>query len=155
MGRESIAAVAGLLIAQSVAAQRPPAQESHTAFRQAVEDYQMFVVAHCAPDDVRAYVAARADRDRAFVRSLRKTALAADYKQAVANRAEQDNRTVYECTGPPPPPPPPPGVVPPPPVPAPSKPQHYDPLAGHFAAGDRQFAEMVRLRDELIGSPRR
>ncbi len=155
MRRGVIAAVAGLLIAQSVAAQQSPAQETHAAFRQAVEDYQMFVVAHCAPDDVRAYVAARANRDRAFVRSLRKTALAADYKQAVADRAEKDSHTVYECMGPPPPPPPPPGMVPPPSMPAPSEPQHHDPLAGHFAAGDRQFAEMVRIRDELIGHPRR
>lgn len=150
---ELVTAVVGLLITQSVTAQQSPAQEGYAAFRQAVEVYQMFVVAHCVPDEVRAYVAARADRDRTFFRSLGKTALEADYRQAVADRAEQDNRTVYECMGPPPPPPPPPGMVPPPPILVPSESQHQDPLAEYFAAGDRQFAEMVRIRDELIGPP--
>jgi hypothetical protein len=153
--REFVAVVAGLLITQSVAAQPSSPQASHAAFRQAVEDYQMFVVAHCAPDDVKAYVASRADRDRTFVRSLRKTALAEDYEQAVADRADHDSRTVYECMGPPPPPPPPPGSEPSPPKPASSEPQHHASLTGHFTAGDRQFAKMVRLRDELIRSPRR
>ena len=53
--------------------------EGHAAFREAVEQYQIFVVPHCAPDDVRAYVRARADRDQAFVRSLSNTGLKADY----------------------------------------------------------------------------
>lgn len=149
--RSLLLAAVGVLLSQPVAAQHSLTLEERSAFRHAVDEYQIFVVPHCAPDEVRAYVAARADRDRAFVQSLRKTALEGDYKQAVADRAEQDSHTLYECMGPPPPPPPPPGTASPP-TPARTEPQHQDTLAEHFAAGDRQFSAIVQLRDVLIGS---
>lgn len=127
-----------------------PAQDlspvGRAAFRSAVEDYQIFVVPHCAPDDVSAYVRARADRDQAFVRSLSNTKLKADYDQAVADRAEKDSRTVYECAGPPPPP----GSSPPDPTQI--RAEHEKSLSAHFTSGDGQFARMVQLRDTLIGS---
>lgn len=123
--------------------------EGRAAFRGAVEDYQIFVVEHCAPDDVRAYVRARAGRDQAFVRSLSKTKLKSDYDKAVADRAARDSHSVYECTGPPPPP----GSAPP--DAAQTRLEHEKALSAHFEYGDRQFAKMVQLRDRLIGSARR
>jgi hypothetical protein len=120
--------------------------EGRAAFRVAVENYHMFVVPHCAPSIVQAYVRAPADRDQAFVRSLGDTALKADYDKAVADQAERDRQTVYECAGPPPPP----GS--PPPDPEQLRAEHERSLTSSFEAGDRQFSRMVQLRDELIGS---
>lgn len=149
---KATAVLLALVVSQQANAVEALSPSARAQFREAVEDYQMAVVPHCTPDLVEAYVAARADRDRAFVQSLRNTPLAADYRQAVADRAKKDRSTVYECMGPPPPPPPPPGWVPPPSVP--SQPVvEKDPQADHFAAGDRDFEEMVQLRDALIGAP--
>lgn len=151
----SLSAVAVSLLLSQQAASRPSlTQEGRAAFRQAVAEYQVFVVPHCDPDAVRAYVAARADRDRAFVQSLRGTPLATDYKQAVAASAKHDSHTFYECSLPPPPPPPPPGRVT---APAPIQPKSpvHDRLSEHFEAGDHQYEEMVRLRKQLIGSTNR
>jgi hypothetical protein len=123
-------------------------QQARATFREAVEEYQVFVVAHCAPDEVRAYVAARADRDRAFVRSLRNTKLATDYKKAVSDRAQKDRNTIYECLQPPlAPPPASAGAAPSQIAPAPPEPRAQNSLAEHFAAGDRQFDLIVRLRN--------
>lgn len=147
-----LAVLTALLLSQQAAAKPAMSAETRAAFREAVEDYQMFVVPHCAPDVVRAYVLSRAERDRAFLRSLRKTRLYADYKQAVADRAASDAGTVYECSLPPPPPPPPPGMVPAQSSPAkPARSQH-EMLIEHSARGDSQFETMVRLRDVLLGS---
>ncbi len=44
------------LSSQAMAQELSP--EGRAAFRAAVEDYQMFVVPHCAPGDVRAYLRA-------------------------------------------------------------------------------------------------
>lgn len=151
MKRSALLAALILVPSQQVEAYRSIPQDGRAAFRKAVEDYQMFVVPHCAPDEVEAYVAARAERDRAFVLSLHKTNLAKEYRKAVADRADRDRHTVYECLGPPPPPPPP-GVEPSPN--AEDDVRHPDTTAEHFAAGDRQFATMVGLRDDLIGHPR-
>lgn len=148
-------ALVGVLLSQQTLAQNAPAAVSRTDFRTAVDGYQMFVVAHCAPDDVEAYVAARSARDQAFVKSLRGTKLAADYKRAVATRAKQDRDTIYECMGPPPPPPPP-GTSPSPAVdPTQVARQRDESLRKHFEGGDRQFAVLTRLRDALIGAPKR
>lgn len=143
-----------LLLSQGAWARDHLSPDDRAGFRRAVDDYQIFVVPHCAPDVVRAYVAARADRDRAFVRSLRHTGLKADYQKAVTDRATRDSSTVYECFGPPPPPPPP-GTVAPPRDPAQADNEHKNALAEHFAGGDRQFATMEQLRDRLISPPRK
>ena len=154
MRRSLLALAVGLLLSQKVASRPSLPQEGRAAFREAVAEYQVFVVPHCDPDAVRAYVAARADRDRAFVQSLRRTPLATDFKRAVAARAKQDSRTFYECSLPPPPPPPPPGWVSAP-APIQSKSPAHDRLSEHFEAGDHQYGEMVRLRQQLIGSTSR
>lgn len=148
--RISLLAFAGLALSQGASAEQDSAQEQRAAFRQAVFEYQMFVVPHCAPDDVQAYVNARGERDRAFVRSLRRNGLEADYNRGVADRAERDKHTVYECMAPPPPPPPPPGWV----LPKPTAQPPRNSLAEHFKAGDKQFAVMERLRDTLVNRPR-
>ena len=153
MKRNLSAAVIGLLLSQQANARHPLSRDACAVFREAVENYQMFVVPHCAPDEVRTYVTARADRDRAFVRSLRNTKLAAVYKQAVADRAARDSSTVYECFGPPLPPPPAPGTVPLQRAPARTDIQRHDTLAEHFAGGDRQFETMARLRNAFLGRP--
>jgi hypothetical protein len=140
-------AVICLLSAQQASAARLPDEESRAAFRYAVEEYQIFVVPRCAPKEVETYVAARKDRDTSFIKSLRKANLLADYNKAVADRAKRDANTVFHCFGPPPPPPPPPGTPAPQPIAA-EKP--VDSLAEHFAAGDRQFAVMKRLRDAAV-----
>jgi hypothetical protein len=145
---------AGLLLSQQAVCRPSLSQEGRAAFREAVADYQLFVVPHCDPVAVRAYVAARADRDRAFVQSLRGTLLATDFNDAIAARTKQDSRTFYECSLPPPPPPPPPGWVPAP-APKHNKAPPRDPLVEHFKEGDRQYQEMVRLRQQLIGSTSR
>ncbi|GAA0455376.1 hypothetical protein [Sphingomonas molluscorum] len=145
------AALVCLLLSQQAAARQPLSSEGRAAFRKAVDEYQLFVVPHCAPDEVQAYVTARADRDHAFVRSLHGTPLKQDYEKAVADRAARDRHTVYECFGPPPPPPPPPGWTPPEPAPVQPAPKPRDTFAEHFAGGDRYFEEMVQLRDSLIG----
>lgn len=149
MRRNLLMAIICLLFSQQVEAARSQSLEARTAFRNAVEEYQVFVVPRCAPQEVEAYVAARSDRDRSFVQSLRNTRLFADYKKAVADRAKKDEQTVFHCFGPPPPPPPPPGTVASQPVPE-DKPKNA--LAEHFAAGDRQFATMLRLRNAALGS---
>lgn len=141
-------AVICLLFSRQVEAARSSSLEARTAFRNAVEEYQVFVVPRCAPQEVKAYVAARSDRDRSFVQSLRNTRLFADYKKAVADRAKKDEQTVFHCFGPPLPPPPP-GTAASQPVP---ENQPKNTLAEHFAAGDRQFATMVRLRNAALGS---
>ena len=150
MKRRALLTGLTVLFSQQVGAYQRPPEDGRAAFRKAVEDYQIFVVPHCAPDEVRAYVTAREDRDRTFMRSLRKTDLEADYRQAVTERANKDRQTVYECFGPPPPPLPP-GAEPS--TGSSAEPPHRDTTAEHFAAGDRQFAVMVRMRDELIGHP--
>lgn len=150
-----ILVTAGLLLAQQGLAHQAPKLDQRAAFRQAVEDYQIFVIPHCAPDDVQGYVSARAARDRAFVHSLRHTVLETDYKKAVADRAAADQHTIYECFGPPPPPPPPGAVSSPSPLkpdPAQIEQEHQKALAEHFAGGDKQFATMERLRNDIIGS---
>ena len=146
-------AVIGLLLAQQVAAQHCPSQKERAASREAVDEYQIFVVPHCAPDEVSAYVTARFERDRAFIQSLRKTVLEADYKQAVADRAERDQRAVYECRRPPLSPPPPLGTPAWPVVTSQAQPQRSDRSAEHFAAADSQFATLVRLRNSLVSAP--
>ena len=154
--RNLSATIAALLLAQQAAAQ--PDQDARAAFRQAVEEYQLFVVPRCAPAEVQAYVVARADRDRAFVRSLRRKGLRADYDRAVADRAARDRNTVFHCFGPPPPPPPPPlppGSAVPAPAPVETPSEQRDPLAAHFAGGDRQFEKMLKLRDAASASRRR
>jgi hypothetical protein len=142
-------ATIALAVSGQVIAKHARNQQARATFREAVEDYQAFVVAHCAPDEVRAYVAARADRDRAFVHSLRNTKLETDYRKAVSDRAKKDRSTVYECLEPP-------LAVPPAPAlgaassqiaPAQPESQAQNSLAQRFAAGDRQFDLMVRLRD--------
>ncbi len=147
-----LAVLTALLLSQQVAARPAITPATRAAFRVAVEDYQMFVVPHCAPDVVRAYVLSRAERDRAFLRSLRRTRLYADYKQAVADRAASDAHTVYECSLPPPPPPPPSGMVPAQTSPAKTERSQTEMLIEHSAQGDRQFETMVRLRDAVFGS---
>lgn len=149
MHRNLLVVLTALLLCQQVAASPSTSREAHAAFREAVEDYQMFVVPHCAPETVRAYVTAKAERDGAFLRSLRNTPLYAEYKKAVADRAARDRRTVYECIGPPPPPP---GSAPSQPSVMQEKPSAADILSEHFAAGDRQFETMVHLRDALLAS---
>ena len=47
-------AVIGLLLKQQVAAQHFPTQEEQAAFQEAVDEYQIFVVPHCAPDEASA-----------------------------------------------------------------------------------------------------
>jgi hypothetical protein len=147
-------AMIALAVSGQVIATPARNQQARATFREAVEDYQVFVVAHCAPDEVRAYVAARADRDRAFVRSLRNTKLETDYRKAVSDRAKEDRSTVYECLEPPLAPPPAPALraassqIPP----AQPEPQAQNSLAEHFAAGDRQFDVMMRLRDAALGT---
>jgi hypothetical protein len=148
MRRSLSIAITCLLFSQQVEAARSPSLEARTAFRNAVEEYQVFVVPRCAPQEVKAYVAARSDRDRSFVQSLRNTRLFADYKKAVADRAKKDEQTVFHCFGPPPPPPPPSTATS---QPVPEN-QPKNTLAEHFAAGDRQFATMVRLRNAALGS---
>jgi len=147
-------AISAILFSSQSPAQHAPATVSRADFRTAVDNYQMFVVAHCAPEDVAAYVAAKSARDKAFVRSLRGTKLASDYKRAVAARAKQDRNTFYECMRPPPPPPPPGGAPSPVATPAQVAHQRAEWLREHFEGGDRQFADLVRLRDALIGAPR-
>ena len=151
MKRKLLSAIAVSLISQQVEAARFPSVKARAAFREAVEDYQVFVVPRCAPQEVEAYVAARSERDRVFVNSLRKAGLLDDYKTAVADRAKQDANTAFHCFGPPPPPPPLPGAVSSSAVPLrQSEPENT--LAEHFAAGDRQFAVMLRLRDTALDS---
>ncbi|WP_159872695.1 hypothetical protein [Novosphingobium sp. 9U] len=153
MRHDLLAVLTALLLSQQVAARPAMNPETRAAFREAVEDYQMFVVPHCAPEVVQSYVLARANRDRAFLQSLRRTELYADYKQAVADGAAKDARTIYECSLPPPPPPPaPPGMVPAPPSPVKTELSQQGMLIEHSAQGDRQFETMVRLRDALLGS---
>jgi len=137
------------MFSQQLEAARTPSVEDRVAFRNAVEKYQIFVVPRCAPQEVKAYVTAREDRDRAFVQSLRRTRLLSDYKKAIADRAKKEVGTVFHCFGPPPPPPPPPGTATPQSVP---DVEPKDTLAEHFAAGDQQFAEMLRLRNAALGS---
>jgi len=149
--RLSAAVMLSMLFAQEATARHLLDPKEREAFRKAVEQYQMFVVPHCAPEEVRAYVAARADRDMSFVRSLRKTELEADYKQAVADRAAKDLGTVYECLWPPPPPPPP-GTPLSEIIPMQAAPRHPDTTAEHFSAGDQQFETMAQIRNALIGS---
>ena len=139
--------IIALLFSQPAGAAHLPSTEARAAFRNAVAQYQVFVIPHCAPQEVEAYVAARIERDRSFVQSLRSTKLLPDYKKAVAHRAKQDANTVFHCSWPPPPPPPP-GTASSQPVPD-YKPR--DTLAEHFAAGDQQFAAMIRLRDAALG----
>lgn len=111
--------------------------EARAAFRAAVERYQGFVIPHCAPEDVKAYVSARAERDRLFIQSLRNTKLLGDYEIAVAHRAKQDANTRYECMRP---------------VPSLPQEESEDPRTRHFAEGDRQFSVMLRLRNAALGS---
>jgi hypothetical protein len=152
MKRNLSIAIIGLLFSQQVEAARLPSLEARTAFRNAVEEYQVFVVPRCAPQEVEAYVAARTDRDRSFVQSLRNTRLFADYKKAVAHRAKEDEQTVFHCFGPPPPPPPPPGTASSQPVPD-NKPKNTlaerDPMAKCPQAKRRMVAAYSgdRLRD--------
>jgi hypothetical protein len=126
-----------LLCTPSVGAASSQRTEARAAFREAVERYQAFVIPHCAPEDVKAYVSARAERDRLFIQSLRNTKLLGDYKMAIAHRAKQDANTRYECM-----------------QPVPSLPQEelVDPRTRHFVEGDRQFAVMLRLRNAALGS---
>lgn len=155
MRLQMLTLVLSSLFSQPIPSLHVLTMEERSTFRQAVDQYQMFVVPHCTPDVVSAYVRARADRDRAFIQSLRGTSLNAEYEQAVAERVEQDKHTWYECTKPP---------APPPAKLELSEPQSSGPPDGadqqranleleHFAAGDRQFAYMVHLRDRLIGQP--
>ena len=139
-------AVTMLLCAISSIARADDPKDAHEAFREAVQRYQIFIVPHCAPEDVNTYVQARASRDRAFIQSLERTTLMADYRQAIAEQAERDSRTFYECAGPPPPP----GSAPPDPVQLHL--QHQKSLAAHFQEGDRQFETMVQLRDAFVGA---
>lgn len=149
MKRNLLIAVIGLLCSQQVEAARLPSPEARTAFRDAVEEYQVFVVPLCARQEVEAYVGARSDRDRSFVQSLRHTPLLRDYKNAVVDRAKRNEGIVFHCFGPPPPPPPPLGAASSQPAPD-NKPKNT--LAEHFAAGDRQFAVMMRLRNAALGA---
>lgn len=155
MGLKLPVAFFGVLLSQQALSPEASSAASRTDFRSAVDSYQMFVVAHCAPEDVDAYVSARSARDQAFVSSLRGTKLYADYKRAVAARAKQDRNTVYECMGPPPPPPPP-GTAPSP-IADPTRVarERAQSLREHFEGGDRQFAILVQLRDAFIGATRR
>jgi hypothetical protein len=102
MQRKLIGLVVFLILPQQVLAQHAASPAARAAFREAVEDYQMFVLPHCAPQEVEAYVAARSGRDRAFIRSIDHTALETDYREAVAQRAAKDKATVYFCDEPPP-----------------------------------------------------
>ena len=119
--------------------------EHRSAFRKAVADYQMFVVPHCAPDHVRAYVDARKNRDQAFQQSLGNTVLKADYDRAVSEQAERDRQIIYECAFPPPPP----GAIPL--SPEQVRLEHEQSLIRHFEGGDRQFARIVQLREMFTG----
>lgn len=148
MKRNLSITIIALLCSQQVEAARPPSPEARTAFRDAVEEYQVFVVPLCARKEVEAYVGARSDRDRSFVQSLRHTPLLRDYKNAVVDRAKRNEGIVFHCFAPPPPPPTP-GAASSQPAPD-NKPK--DTLAEHFAAGDRQFAVMMRLRDAALGA---
>lgn len=149
------------LLLGGAAAAESPEQADRKAFYDLVDRYQMFVVPHCAPDTVEAYLAKSAARDAAFVRSLAGTKLADVYARAVADRAKHDRNTVYECTRPPPPPPPP-GVVQ-------TEAQRRRALkdeqrraaaqakrdrAEHFAEADRLFGEMVTIRDRTVAARR-
>lgn len=104
VGVKQVILITALCGFSSGALAQNPSAESRAAFREAVEDYQMFVVPHCAPDDVSSYVRVRGKRDQAFVQSLNNTELRRDYDDAVADRAEKDRQTFYECVGPPTPP---------------------------------------------------
>lgn len=145
MRRYILLATVTLLFTQSVGAAHSEKSEARAAFREAVRQYRGFVVPHCAPEDVEAYVHATAKRDQLFVQSLRKTKLLNDYNSAVADRAKQDANTRFEC-------------MQPPPLSAMASNQPFarkkpeDTRAKHFAEGDRQFAVMLRLRDAAFGS---
>lgn len=122
---------------------------ARTEFREAVDRYQVFVVPHCDPGTVEAYVAARRERDDAFVRSLLHTPLAADYRHAIADNARRDQHMRYECMRPPPPPPPP-GQARTQSDAEDKAEERRREHAEHFAGGDRQFAHMVALRDRML-----
>jgi len=135
---------AAMLISYASAAGRSYSARDRAEFRELVEEYQLYVVPHCSPDIVAEYDKARASRDVAFVRSLKGTPLLADYRKAVAYRARQDKHTIYECTLYPPPPP---GVVLPKVDPEAERGENRD---KHFVQGDKQFASLVALRDQLV-----
>jgi hypothetical protein len=141
----------GLLSLQPNTGSQALPQEGREMFRQAVARYQIFVVPHCTPFVVQAYAEARAERDRLFVQSLRGTELEADYLQAVADEAKLDNQRVYECMGPPLPPPPKKDQLLHQSKPEPPR---EDMWVSHTREGDKQFAVMVRLRDQLLTHPR-
>lgn len=147
MQRYLIIATVAVLFPHPAGAAHSAKYEARAAFREAVTRYQGFVVPHCAPSDVEAYVTARAERDHLFVESLRRTKLSDDYKNAVADQAKQDANTRFECMQPPPPPPPPPGTTTSRSLP-PGEPENS--RAKHFAAGDRQFETMIRVRDAAL-----
>ncbi len=157
----AVAMALGLLIAGAASAADSPAEADRKAFYDLVDRYQMFVVAHCAPDTVAAYRALNDARDAGFVRSLAGTKLAKVYANAVAEREKHDRNTIYECARPPLPPPPP-GLV----QTAAQRRRaeraearrEADQAARdrkeHFAEADRIFAEMVAIRDRAAATPR-
>ncbi len=137
------------LISSPLSARSALSSETRANFRKAVGEYQSFITPICPPKIVQTYVAARSERDAKFVRSLKGSRLASEYRRALHDYADKERHTFHECSLPPPPPPPPPGYVPPrkvqPEQPAPG------PIKEHFEGGDKQFAKMVQLRDSLIG----
>ena len=155
MKRYMSSTIVALMLSQQAMAQHLPTPEERATFRDAVADYQLAVVPRCAPDAVHAYVTAMAERDRAFVRSLRNTELQADYKQAVADHAKRERSAVFHCFGAPPPPPPPPGASPIVPAPVEKGPDEHEKLVEHFADGDRLFDKMAQLRDAALASSKR
>lgn len=139
------------MLAAKATSQSVNVEEARWAFRGAVAVYQMFVVPHCTPQIVKAYVSARHARDQAFVESLRGTMLEQDYAEAVALQAAQDSHTVYECALPPAPPPLP-GMEPVPETAEEQQERARKSLQQHFDGGDQQFSRLVRLRDQIMAA---
>jgi hypothetical protein len=140
---------AAVLVSHAYAAGKSYSANDRAEFRELVDDYQLFVVPHCAPDIVAEYDKVNAPRDAAFVRSLKGTPLLSDYRKAVAGRARRDKNTIYECGLYPPPPP---GVVLPK---VDLETRRSEDRAKHFAEGDKQFARIVALRDKLVAGQRK
>ena len=147
MQRNFLLLTVALLFTQSAGAAYSGKSEARVAFRKAVEQYQGFVIPRCAPADVEEYVKARAERDRLFVQSLRKTKLLNDYYKAVAHRAKHDANMRFECMQPVSPPSPSLGMSSTQTLP--SK-ETENTRAKFFMEGDRQFAVMLRLRRRRV-----
>lgn len=137
-----------------------PAQTTdadQAGFIKAVKEYRGYVTPRCAPEMVEPYERYNMERDRAFVQSLRGTLLEKVYFAALSEAAEEDQMTVFECSGPPPPPPPPGAKT------VPISPravaiadaqkrlqEEADDMPKYFDAGDRAFEHLVDIRNSIL-----